>query len=993
MGKTLWIVVACAAWSAPAYAGTTIGPLCFDGVRATPHPELKSTVDDGEWTPTDYRLDPAQARHARLIVFDKAIPRSDKFETCLEVSKRMNESGATLILSGRLVDLTLRALQFIGRTENRIQVNRGSFRATLGNVDSGTRPVAGGAIDFRGSQLWIRTSADVLSTPRGITGEFEIEAWNRPLTGVQLHVGDQLRLISNLQPKNGGNVTVRVDLHDGHAQLWSGNLVGQPQDVASGDLDLASLVVKSAALRVTRLDVGVASGVVDVTLSGLKGTGAEMRIPGPQLIWTTKSAAVAIDRAEGTADQESDGLTIAHAAVFGLNIREVETTIGSNTGATLFHGIADITFAALSESTRSGRSVWKTVKSTALDTFLPDGLVRLEWAENGATPSLSVSGRFTVDRMKLGGMDLGQSVDVVLAPAPLTRDLVIPFKVALPAASGTVSFLNGEQTVAVQGRLERLDLEGQLVIPLSDILESRLEIAPDKMHLGVGAAVSASPFIAGAKPNFVDTTLAVANDTGIRIARAGSTGTALLTATALVLAQPVVKIGDNGSRHPATFDLKADGTARLRYEFASGKASLVQAKLNAVDFEFSLVGPQPRILDLGGDEATDPRVVLKRLSVEIDQLSAIKLERAEFEHLNISASRLTKSVKPGTTSGISYSGTLSRPLTVAFARAARVSVGEAIVLGGFEISKLDLAISDASADFGGGIRLAHASFALAVDQLREISVLDRHVNHIQNARLSAEGKLAVQTADISVNDAIETRIALQLDGPEDALNGTGSLKFGTFTASARSMLVIKFDCRNTGQLDVPMETNFLVAGGDFQARMREGRLSADGATGPIAAVTHSLDPNTGCDSPVVKHIVQEKGKWWTDGICNRGWEIYSCRWESPEISYSYHIHLAVRSLSASVAMSNPHVYLSSDGQMSVCNVGALVIDHVAAVGGYSPGIDSNYPDLDNIVNGLIQLNLEPFQSTVLTGIGTGVGWFASSVATPAGNLLCVGKPL
>jgi hypothetical protein len=93
-------------------------------------------------------------------------------------------------------------------------------------------------------------------------------------------------------------------------------------------------------------------------------------------------------------------------------------------------------------------------------------------------------------------------------------------------------------------------------------------------------------------------------------------------------------------------------------------------------------------------------------------------------------------------------------------------------------------------------------------------------------------------------------------------------------------------------------------------------------------------------------------------------------------------------------MSNPHVYLSSQSEVSVCNLGAVVITPILPlVGGFSPGIDSPYPGLDNIVNGLIQFGFEPFQSLVMSGLGTGVGWFASSITSAAGNLLCIGKPL
>src|ERR1022692_1588788 len=113
-----------------------------------------------------------------------------------------------------------------------------------------------------------------------------------------------------------------------------------------------------------------------------------------------------------------------------------------------------------------------------------------------------------------------------------------------------------------------------------------------------------------------------------------------------------------------------------------------------------------------------------------------------------------------------------------------------------------------------------------------------------------------------------------------------------------------------------------------------------------------------------------------------------CPPASAEISYAYHIHLGVELLTATVLMTNPHLYLGSGGNIGVCNIGAATISGVVLAGGYSPGIDTPYPGLDNIVNGLIQIGFEPAQSLAASAIGNGVGLLFSAIATPAGNMLC-----
>ena len=974
-------------------SGPTIGPLCIDGVTATPHPELASPREGGVWTPTDYSLDPAQARTAKLTVFDKAIPPSNRFETCRDVLTRMANTGSRPVLSGTLRALTLRALVFEGPAGNRIQVNRGSFTATLGRVESGSRPVIGGQIDFRGSELWIHPSEDIVVTSGGIEGELEIEAWNRKIVGANISIGPAFKYVTSLVPRRETNITVRLNLQDGQARLWAGDLVGAAPAGATGDLNVPALFLKGATLQAASVNVLATNGQLDTRIVGMKGSSDEVLIPGPQLDWRMTNALLTIDLVDGRADQQPDMLTVAHAAFRTVSIPKAHTEILSHAPVQLFDGTAETTFAALSEASRSATSSWTNVSSVALGTMCPTGIARMRWHEAGPTSALIVDGTFDIDRLKLAGIDLVQPISLVLARSPLLADIAIPVKIDLPAANGRISFLNGDQTVAIQGRLTRLSIDGMLVIPVLDIAMSRLEVKYGKLQIGVATAVSISPVVAGAKPNFIDGTLSVVNNAAITVSRVNSVGTALLTAHAVVLAQPVLQVGDNGTKNPSTVDFKSEGDATLQYDLAVSTSTLVKAKLTATDVAFSLLGPEPRILDLGGNRISDPTATIKSIAIEVDQLSLVRVERAQIDNLRITAGRVTKVRSDGADTGLEYSGALASPLTLETARAGRVSVSDALVLSDFELDVLDVSMTDSSVSLGAGISFAHGFLGLHAAQLAEATQQGKRLRRLKDTSVTVDGKLAVHSPSMSINDAVSTKLNLDhLDGPEEALNGSGSLKFGTFTGSARSPLTIKFDCRGSGHLDVDMETNMVVAGGDFNARMDNGKLSADGATGPIGALTHSTGEAT-CDSPVVKHVVQEQGKYWTDGICSKGFEIYSCRWESPEISYSYHIHLSVRALTATLTMTNPHVYLSHQGQLSVCNIGALAVADVVAVGGYSPGIDSPYPGLDNIVNGIIQFAFEPLQSVAASAIGTGVGWLVSLLATPAGNALCIGKPL
>ncbi len=973
--------------------GAIIGPLCIDGVTSTQHPNRATIQGDGVWTPTDFKIDSMLASSAKLTVFDRTIPPSNKLESCNDILKRMNAIGALPIVSGRLRTLDMEAQIFTSSAGNRVQINSGNFAATLAEVDSGVRPVAGGTIDLRKSRLWIKLTDTLLSSSSGIQGEFEIEAWNRSIVDAHIGLGQHLTFVTTLQARDESNVAIRVNLTDGIARLWKGDLVSKLPIQSQGDVELPVITMKAARLQAAGVEVKATDGSISASLSEVTGTASEYAVPGPDLNWKMANSSMVTKRLDGNVNQRPTDLTIERAILRELSIDIGDTSLQTRSGADLYQGRSKVYFELLSEIERKVTSEWTNVRSPALSAILPKGFSKLTWQENGANSDLRFSGHGEFSDLKLGGLSLEQPLSLAFLPTRSNSDLFIPIKIDVPSASGKVSFSHDGHDIAVEGRLEKLAIDGKLVIPLNDLTRSSLQVPRDKLLLTVGAAVSVSPFIAGTKPNFFDAKLMVFNDTDVVIGLSKSSGSTLISTSVLLLAQPVLKIGDNGSESAATLDLKSDGVAKIRFDLDTGKTALVFANLSVSEVAFSLLGSQPRIVELGGNLIEDPTLSLKRLTVQIDQLGPIKIEQAHLDKLTIQAASVTKLRPTGTDEGLTYRGKLSRPLTLDSAHALHVRIGDKIVLGGFEINLFDLAIENATANLGGGMALRDTSLILKTKQIQEAQILNRPVGQVSGAQLLIDGKLELKSPSISLNNAVAAKIKVELDGPENALNGIGELQFGGFTGNARSELVIKFDCRDTGELRVPVESNLGVGGGMFELRLDQGQVSAQGTTGPFDASIHSLNRDTGCDNPVTKHVVQKQGEWWTDGICSRGFEIYHCRWESPEVSYSYHIHLSVRSLSANFLLSDPHVFLDHKGQISVCNRGALLLTPGLIAGGYSPGIDSPYPGLDNIVNGLIQGAFEPVESIILTGLGQGIGWLVSSTATTVGNLMCIGKPL
>lgn len=971
-------------------AGPAIGPLCIDGVTATLHPERSTPQDNGTWTPVDYAFDTAQAGRALVVVLDRSITPTDQLETCAATEKRMLANGAHTVLSGRVKSLKLSGQIFNGPGGNRFQIDPGAMELVLGRVDSGARPVIGGSIDFRGSRLWIGVTQTVLAKPDDIKGELDIEAYNRTITAGRIALGG-LEFVADLAPARPSNVSVRLDLKTGQANLWAGNLTGRPKAIASGDLSFPYMSARGVALKSSRIDVTASGGKGVATFGTLSGKATSLSISNSPLTWNVSGPTISLGKAVGATDQSQDRLSVGDPELTGFAIPTATASLDSASGDTLFKGAVSATFADLGHHQRSGTSTWTSASSPVLSYLMPGGLGRVKWTEVGSDDALTVSGSLDLPQLSLGGMQLIQPLSMSLQPTRLASGLVIPVKVDLPSTKGSVSFLNADQTIGIEGRLDRLSIDGRLIIAVPALSSSRFEAKAGKVNLAVGAAVSISPVIAGAKPNFLNAEITASNLTDLSVAKAASTGVALLSTDALLLAQPVFKVGDNGTDAQATVSLTANGSAKLQYDLATSKTGIAQARLTADNVNFSLVGPGDKVVDFGGTLVTNPVGSIKQISVEVDRLSPIQIESAQLDTLSLSSGRVSKT-PPAGSSELGYAGTPSRPLTLSSAHATRVAIDDKIALSLFSLSVLDFGVKDADVDFGSGIALAHSNLDLHAGRLVEAEVAGKTARQIQGLNVVVDGKLGVHTSGFSINDRVGAHVNLALDGPEDALNGAGSIGLGAFTGDVRSTLPIGFDCEGSHELDVDMETDVAFTGATINTHMRNGKLSGNAQVGPILAATHTVGTGTGCNAPKIHHVVAKQGAWWTDGICSKGLKFYHCRWESPEISYTYHISLNVRNITAPISLSNPLLFLHEDGNVTICNRGVVTVGiPVVFVGGYSPGIDSNYPGLDNIVNGIIQFTFEPAQSLAGSSLGNTAGWLVSTLATVDGNTFCFEK--
>jgi hypothetical protein len=585
-----------------------------------------------------------------------------------------------------------------------------------------------------------------------------------------------------------------------------------------------------------------------------------------------------------------------------------------------------------------------------------------------------------------------QTLTTLFEHLALGDEIKIPIKLDQKNISGKFLVSDRDQGGVLTATLKEIHVDATLIINLANLEASRLEVPKDGFRLTVAAAVALKPFLAGTAPTFAASDVAVANISELRIGKT-STGLATATVDALVLGQPIIRIGEGAKQAISTLQLAANGSAVLLHDFSDGSTNLAKANFHAGGVEFKLLAspaqPNPTI-DLNGTLVTNPVVRLDQIDLMVDTIGPAQAQSGKLIGLKVDATRVEKNKDPKHPTEITYAASPARFIKAESIEAAKVSIAKVLTIEGLRIKGFDMGLKDAEADFAGAVFLRQATLNLSATEIVRISVGDESLASLNNAHFDLSGTISA-SGDFTINGAPRVDLNITVSGVEHMLTGTGTAHLDPLTGSARSNMEIKFNCRDSGHLDVPIEYNFAIGGIALDAKMSNGVFSAEAATGPIALAVHNVG-EAACNDPSNKWVIAPATHGWTYGVCACCFppKVYRCEWhwDTPEINFVYHIRLRVTALLATAVLTGPRVRLEK-GSINVCNVGAVALPTPPIVaGGYSPEIETNYPGADNIINAVIAAHTLPAQTLFANGLIAPVAWLVPAAGLIA-NVFCM----
>ena len=580
----------------------------------------------------------------------------------------------------------------------------------------------------------------------------------------------------------------------------------------------------------------------------------------------------------------------------------------------------------------------------------------------------------------------------------------------------------GDQSGLFTATLKSLKLKGQIALVLSDLRQSYLDVQPNDFKAGIGAAAAVTDIIAGTKPTFAQTEIDVVNTSLVHVATASS-GTLEMNVSAMVVANPKVQIGSQGTPATLGVNLNSRGSVQLDYDLNRSRISFATGELSAEDFDFKLVDTPNPTVEFGDVLVTNPVGNVTRLSVVAakqlqsdNTYSAIRT--GSITAFSVGATRVEKVRKPNEDYFVADP---DGPIAFDNLTAVTATDNDVILFDASNIQGLRLGLKNADFESVAGVHLSNATAQLSVAEITKAKVLvpataDAAASAPNPASAPAPAVAAAPSPPAYVEATILRQMKLHLNGvlnhledidfglkPVATLNlvangdaaklsGAGTLSISTSEAHKKTQMIVdpRINCTSgdidsDGRLLVPMRADLGFATLQGVVKLDRGDYEILAVVPAMTATLVSTHAAT-CKSDPTKIVLAAYAEGWTNGICTQGWlppKVYACKWKwsTPEVSFKYRNVAEIDAFAVTASMPGAILEYKKN-KTSVCQPGGLLptFTGMTDIVQLRPALEpTSIPGADVIANAAIAAALTPLESVLTTAIGNGALFLGSSI--------------
>ena len=940
---------------------------------------------------------PAGGKAVRVILFDASFPDPGLNLGCADLLKFAKTKGIQPVISGIANKLDLTGTIFKANDgANRIQFEPGKFAVSFATVDDGALSIGGGRVALSGGSATIGNTTRAAGTKGAASGTFNIAMSGRSIANARLELPGGA--FGKLTLKPTGPEVFQYNLTGKHALIWEGNFTSSATFAMSGPaITLPNVRLEQPDVKVAQAEVAASHGALTVKISNTKGRANAMSATLGKSVLRLAEVNTVLGRISGKLNQAASSLTGAGLSFFDSTFASENARLISAGGDDIIKGPVRIAVKEVSSDHVDVAAKWPQPTTVGFGGFFGSkGISEANLSLIGPPNTPKLGGDIKVAGIKVGNLALAADSAFNFSSS-LSTVIHIPIYLSSGPKQQAVTLADKDQVIILKAGLKHFDLKADLELHIDDLAKTRVVIAPQGFNLVLNAVISTQPFVAGTQPAFGDFEVKVVNPTAVAL---GSTRAGLveLSATTLTLGEPLLRIGQKGGEVKAKVNLKSEGNANLYYDLGTDKTRLVEGTFAARDVDFKLL-EAGKELDLDGTLLRDAEGKIGVLKVTFIKAAGwipgsdadASLGTAHIENLVLGGTSVRRPQDPAHPGEISFDARIDHPFKITEANAAEVKIDKLLDIQILTSTGIELAIANASADFSGGFGLEDGAISIAVDKIAAIKAAGAELYQFSNARIVGDGKLKINSGGISINGAgIHASVEIAASGQSDKLTGGGHLRIDPFSGAMQTSLSTGFKCNDGNILAIATELNVVLGLVDLNLIYNSGNVDGSALIGLLGLAVHSKAPG-GCDGPVKSHVVQAKGKWWTDGICTQLWppKAWHCHWELPEISYSYHFTSRVLGFGGVIGL--PATTLRLAGRhLSFCSPGPPDMAQFVIVGPLLvPQIDSSANILAELAakgaNVLMQLQFGVWETFLTTAVANGAGWLALA----GGGLACL----
>lgn len=802
--------------------GFKAGAICLINMDGNDIREVGDyVINDEVWTKFELHLTGIRSSRPRLYILDGP-PTSQSlgpgFHDCAEYAK-----GSKRVLLDADV-WYMRGHGFARKPApgQPFAVDIRELEAEVEKIRGDLSGVFGGTLQLRGAQAKVRNEGRIIGSGDSVTGAVRLTAGERVIKDAHIAL-ESSELVTDLRPVAGSTPHFELDLGSGGVRLVDGRFRSGRISSGAGEASFASFAFRGlSAYSIDALSVQAVNFALTGGAEGVRTKHSSMHVLS-QAGMSLGAGEASIARATGA------GVAGTSRLVFEkLALADLRATADSFTAA---HGSLPGTFTLhLKTWSREvdGALVVSGARSSRMAVFLGgEELAEMRFRLRGEPERMEVQGSTSVRPSVIGPIQLSD----VSAEADLPAFTVaggafqIPFHVDYALEKGRFSFIDANKEVTLEGHLKRLLLRGVLTLGPADA-DFKVRLAKGDMVFQLYAAVAVKDLIAGAKPQFAGAELGLENVTDTAFGAAGSSGTLRASASAALLANPVISVGSGKAAHELQGTLESNAAVALDMDLANSTW-----KVHAASFRAAHISARPlsgELLVIDDLRFEDPRFSLDQVRLDFAEGQG----SAELAGLAFSSQKIEHKVTDPSRTGPYWSTSLAEPFSID-RLSARIVTG---AQGSAELAKPTLR----------GLRLAprHLLFESIDASSRFESAEGAALDIVELSEDVLEATFRLGPGELSARGAASGQI--RLGGVEFSLSGSKAAPTGGGLARIQSMDVtfnvphdpvsvwaVHCPAHDKPRLNAhvrsmtPSQLPFVVDGGGFKGTATLGLTSVD----------------------------------------------------------------------------------------------------------------------------------------------------------------------